>query len=163
MADHIGLSSFIKQIKAELVNSSKGEKPGPTLLLNHVEVEANIAVSGGGKAGIDIGIVKLGGNVAGSQYHKVKLSFKPVVVLPEEQYRNLVPGGGGSGGGNGANLQDEDENTKDTQWEILRVPCIGKKTLTTLEVNNIAYMRILKESEKSPLLEGEVSQKVKEA
>jgi hypothetical protein len=84
MADDtpIGLAEAIRELRAELI-AAQAESPGSGVRfeLGPVEMEFAVTLSreGGGKAGIQVGVVTLGagGSVSSESVHRVKFMLTP--------------------------------------------------------------------------------------
>ena len=84
MPTELGLAEFVNQIKAELIKGdATGDGQLPLLMLDEVEIEAQVTVSAEGKGGVNIQVVQLGAGVKREGIHTVRLHLSPLLSRDE--------------------------------------------------------------------------------
>lgn len=81
MKGNISLTDFIKEVKGELRAAIDNEDP--FFEMGEVELEVTFALDIGGKAGVKLVVLDLGGETKATQTHKVKIKLHPFVEEPE--------------------------------------------------------------------------------
>jgi len=73
----LGLSDFIKSVRAELIEASTHEGD-PILELKDVELEVSFVVGKNAKGGVKLWVVDAGGEYSKQQTQTVKLTMTPI-------------------------------------------------------------------------------------
>jgi hypothetical protein len=93
MAEGIGLSQFLYQVKQEILQPPpNGANPLPLLSVEGVELEIKVGVTRKGEAGINVHVFELGANVSREDAHIVRVKLAP--LLSQEERIALLRGNG---------------------------------------------------------------------
>jgi hypothetical protein len=89
-SDSPTIVQLLKQLRQDIETSQeemRDQDQDAAFFLEDIEVEAKFTVSGSGKAGIQIHIVNIGGEVKSEHVHTLKLKLKP-----SEKYVKIAHG-----------------------------------------------------------------------
>lgn len=86
MKGNISLTDFIKEVKAELIQSIDNDNP--FFEMGEVELEVSFSLDAGAKAGAKLLVVDIGGSTKATQTHKVTIKLHPFVYVDVDEEKN---------------------------------------------------------------------------
>ncbi|CRM12579.1 hypothetical protein [Pseudomonas sp. 24 E 13] len=91
MKGNISLSDFIKEVKAELIESIDNDTP--FFEMGEVQLEVSFSLDASAKAGAKLLVLDIGGSTKATQTHKVTIKLHPFVYADadEEMHPITIP------------------------------------------------------------------------
>ena len=91
MEKELGIYELVKAVRKELdkIHKDYSLQKEAKFYLDSLDLELNVAVSKATKAGLKFFVVTAGANYEKERISKIKLSFKPLALLPPEMREKL--------------------------------------------------------------------------